>query len=221
MSKINIAIDGYSACGKSSTAKIVAKNLNYTYIDTGAMYRAVTLFCINNNIDISNLEKLSIALNDVSLIFNDKNEILLNQENVSSTIRSVEVNQLVSEVSTISLIRKKMVEQQQKMAEQKGVVMDGRDIGSVVLPNAELKFFMTADIDIRTKRRMKELNLEFNDSSFQEIKDNLLKRDKIDSTRADSPLTKVDDAIVIDTTNITLEEQIDIITQKALELTHI
>ncbi|QQR97485.1 MAG: (d)CMP kinase [Sphingobacteriales bacterium] len=221
MSKINIAIDGYSACGKSSTAKIVAKNLNYTYIDTGAMYRAVTLFCINNNIDINNLDKLSVALDEVSLTFNDKNEILLNQENVSSAIRSVEVNQLVSEVSAISLIRKKMVEQQQKMAEQKGIVMDGRDIGSVVLPNAELKFFMTADIDVRTKRRMKELNLEFNDSSFQEIKDNLLKRDNIDSTRADSPLTKVDDAIVIDTTNITLEEQIDIITQKALELTHL
>jgi cytidylate kinase len=221
MSKINIAIDGYSACGKSSTAKIVAKNLNYTYIDTGAMYRAVTLFCINNNIDINNLDKLSVALDEVSLTFNDKNEILLNQENVSSAIRSVEVNQLVSEVSAISLIRKKMVEQQQKMAEQKGIVMDGRDIGSVVLPNAELKFFMTADIDVRTKRRMKELNLEFNDSSFQEIKDNLLKRDNIDSTRADSPLTKVDDAIIIDTTNITLEEQIDIITQKALELTHL
>lgn len=218
MNKINITIDGYSACGKSSTAKIVAKNLGYTYIDTGAMYRSITYFLIKNKINYKDNKILETIVSSIEIFFNEHNEIVLNNDVLVDVIRTAEVNKLVSEISAISLIRKKMVEQQQKMAIKKGVVMDGRDIGSVVLPHAELKFFMTADIDIRTKRRLKELKIEFNEQNFSEVKSNLIERDKIDSTRADSPLTKVDDAIVIDTTHLTLEEQINLITEKAKQI---
>lgn len=221
MIKINIAIDGYSACGKSSTAIEVAKLLNYIYIDTGAMYRAVTLYLLENDINIANIDNIEIALQNIQLQFKniDNNRILyLNNNNVEQAIRQPKIASLVSEVSTISVVRKKMVEQQQQMAAQKGVVMDGRDIGSVVLPNAELKFFMTANIDIRTKRRQKEL-LEKTGQLYdlKEIEANLIHRDNIDSTRSDSPLTLVKDAMIIDTSFITLDEQIDMIYQKAIE----
>lgn len=212
MEQINIAIDGYSACGKSSTAKIIAQRLNYVYVDTGAMYRAVTFYFINNKIDLKDEQAVKNALSNINIEFKREREqlfIYLNGVDVSQAIRQMEINQLVSEVSAISAVRRKMVQEQKSMARRKGVVMDGRDIASVVMPDAELKFFMIADIDIRTKRRMKELNLEDKPEIFEKTKANLLHRDHIDSTRTDSPLVQVEDAIVIDTSQITMEEQIN------------
>lgn len=213
--KINIAIDGYSACGKSSTAKRVAKKLGYIYIDSGAMYRAVTFYFQQHLIDIDNAEGIEKALPKISIDFRKVGEVyhtFLNDADVEDEIRQPRVAAIVSEVAAMSNVRKMLVRQQQNMAAQKGVVMEGRDIGSVVIPDAELKFFMTADIDVRTKRRQDEL-LKKSGKLFplEELKANLLHRDKIDSTREDSPLTKVPDAIEIDTTNLTLDDQIELI----------
>lgn len=217
--KINIAIDGYSACGKSSTAKRVAQRLGFIYIDSGAMYRAVTLYFQQHLIDLDNTEGIERALPKISIEFRKVGEVhhtFLNGEDVEQEIRHPAVAAIVSEVAAMSNVRRKLVEQQQKMAVHKGVVMEGRDIGSVVMPNAELKFFMTADIDVRTKRRQDEL-LKKTGKLFplEELKANLLHRDRIDSTRDDSPLTQVPDAIVIDTTHLTLEGQIELICHKA------
>ncbi|HRH57073.1 MAG TPA: (d)CMP kinase [Chitinophagales bacterium] len=220
--KINIAIDGYSACGKSSTARRVAKRLGYIYIDSGAMYRAVTLYFQQHLIDLDNLAGIEKALPMISIDFRKVGEVyhtFLNDVDVEEEIRQPTVAAIVSEVAAMSNVRRKLVEQQQKMAAQKGVVMEGRDIGSVVIPDAELKFFMTADIDVRTKRRQDEL-LKKSGKLFplEELKANLIHRDKIDSTREDSPLTKVPDAIELDTTHLTLEEQIELIYNKAMLL---
>lgn len=222
MKKINIAIDGYSACGKSSTAKRVAQRLGYIYIDSGAMYRAVTLFLQQHLIDIDNLEGIAQALPQIQIDFRKAGEVFhtfLNGVDVEQEIRQPAVAAQVSEVAAMSNVRRMLVEQQQKMAAQKGVVMEGRDIGSVVMPDAELKFFMTADVDVRTKRRQDEL-LKKSGKLFplEELKANLQHRDRIDSTREDSPLTRVPDAIEIDTTHITLEEQIQLICDKAMAL---
>ena len=222
MKKINIAIDGYSACGKSSTAKFVAEKLGYIYIDSGAMYRAVTLFLQQHLIDLDNAEGIENALPKITIVFKkvgDRYHTFLNEVDVEEEIRNPRVAAVVSEVAAMSNVRKKLVEQQQKMAAQKGVVMEGRDIGSVVMPDAELKFFMTADVDVRTKRRQEEL-LQKTGKLFplDELKANLLHRDKINSTRDDSPLTKVPDAIEIDTTGLTLEQQINFICAKADEI---
>lgn len=224
MKKINIAIDGFSACGKSSTAKFVAQRLGYIYIDSGAMYRAVTLFLQQHLIDLDNTEGIENALPQIAIEFKkvgDKYHTFLNDADVENEIRNPRVAAVVSEVAAMSNVRKKLVEQQQKMAVQKGVVMEGRDIGSVVMPDAELKFFMIADVDVRTKRRQDEL-LQKTGKLFplEELKANLLHRDKIDSTREDSPLTKVQDAIEIDTTYLTLEKQINLICSKADEIIH-
>ncbi|HQV77655.1 MAG TPA: (d)CMP kinase [Chitinophagales bacterium] len=217
--KINIAIDGYSACGKSSTAKRVANTLGYIYIDSGAMYRAVTLYLQQHLIDLDNKEAIENALPKISIEFrkvDEKYHTFLNNEDVELEIREPRVAAIVSEVAAMSNVRKKLVEQQQKMATHKGLVMEGRDIGSVVMPNAELKFFMTADIDIRTQRRQAELLKKTGKLfSLDELKANLLHRDRIDSTREDSPLTKVKDAIEIDTTHLTLETQIQKIVDMA------
>ncbi len=222
MKKINIAIDGYSACGKSSTAKRVAQRLGYIYIDSGAMYRAVTLYLQQHLIDIDNLEGIALALPQIQIDFRKAGEVFhtfLNGVDVEQEIRQPAVAAQVSEVAAMSIVRRMLVEQQQKMAAQKGVVMEGRDIGSVVMPDAELKFFMTADVDVRTKRRQDEL-LKKSGKLFplEELKANLQHRDRIDSTREDSPLTRVPDAIEIDTTHITLEEQIQLICDKAMAL---
>ncbi len=222
MTKINIAIDGYSACGKSSTARRVAKRLGYIYIDSGAMYRAVTLYFQQHLIDLDNFAGIEKALPLISIDFRKAGEVyhtFLNDVDVEEEIRQPTVAAIVSEVAAMSNVRRKLVEQQQKMALQKGVVMEGRDIGSVVIPDAELKFFMTADIDVRTKRRQDEL-LKKSGKLFplEELKANLIHRDKIDSTREDSPLTKVPDAIELDTTCLTLEEQIELIYTKAMLL---
>jgi cytidylate kinase len=220
--KINIAIDGYSACGKSSTAKRVAKKLGYIYIDSGAMYRAVTLYFQQHLIDLDNEVGIENALPKIEINFQkvgDVHHTFLNGVDVEEEIRQPRVAAIVSEVAAMSNVRRKLVEQQKIMAAQKGVVMEGRDIGSVVIPDAELKFFMTADVDVRTKRRQDELLKKSGKLfSLEELKANLLHRDKIDSTRADSPLTRVPDAIEIDTTHLTLENQIDLIYDMAMKL---
>jgi cytidylate kinase len=211
--KIVIAIDGYSACGKSSTAKAVANVLGYRYIDTGAMYRAVTLYFMEQHIALTNPKEISKALQQitVSFIVNSKKitETYLNGLNVEKAIRSMRVSEQVSQVSAIKEVRNAMVDQQRKMGKDKAVVMDGRDIGTVVFPQAELKLFMTADLLVRAFRRQKELLDKDRLVDLDDIITNILQRDQIDTTRAESPLRRAEDAVLIDTTHITLEEQVD------------
>jgi cytidylate kinase len=216
MKKIIIAIDGYSACGKSSTAKVVANILNYSYIDTGAMYRAVTLYFLKNFISLTNPVEIDNILKEIEIEFRHnskagKSDTYLNGLNVENEIRQMTVSDKVSEVSAISSVRRFLVAQQQKMGKKKGIVMDGRDIGTVVFPEAELKIFMTADMMIRAKRRQDELLAKGNLVKLEDIIQNLEKRDKIDTTRADSPLRQANDAQVIDTSYITFEEQVEMI----------
>ncbi len=215
--KITIAIDGYSSTGKSTIAKELAKKLSYLYVDTGAMYRAVTLFAMQKGLIDSkefDSDTLVALLDEISLkfVFNDAlgfSEMYLNGKNVEKEIRSLEVSKFVSSVATISEVRKKLVEQQKEMGKNKGVVMDGRDIGSVVFPNAELKLFMTASPEKRAYRRYKELLDRGDTVSFDEILQNVQHRDYIDSTRKDSPLIKAKDAIEFDNSNMGLNEQFD------------
>lgn len=220
MKNIVIAIDGYSACGKSSTAKAVAASLNYTYIDTGAMYRAVTHYFLEHYINYSNPREVVKALDQIHIDFihNSKkqgSETYLNGLNVEKEIRKMQISNLVSEVSTIAEVRQAMVAQQRKLGKKKGVVMDGRDIGTTVFPDAELKVFMVAEFRTRAERRQKEL-LEANQLvDLEEVMENLKKRDLIDTTRKESPLRKSEDAIEIDTTHITFEEQVEEILYEA------
>ncbi len=214
MKKIIIAIDGNSGCGKSSTAKAIAKQLQYIYIDTGAMYRAVTYFFIKNNIDLQNEQDVAEALKQIDISFEyniptSKNETYLNGKNVEYQIRQMEVSNLVSPVSEISAVRRKLVEQQRRMGQGKGVVMDGRDIGTVVFPDAELKIYMTASLEVRAERRRLELQEKGVEVDLKEVMENLSKRDQIDSSRKDSPLKKADGAIEIDTSNLTFDEQVN------------
>ncbi len=212
-SKINIAIDGHSSCGKSTTAKGVAKALGYIYIDTGAMYRAITLYFLRNNIvELDEVESFEDILTNIKIdieTFDGQMYVLLNDEKVDKDIRSMEVSNFVSPVSEISAVRGFLVRQQQQIAGRKGVVMDGRDIGTVVIPDAELKIFMTADADVRAKRRFDELIKKGEVVDYESIKKNLLDRDRIDSTRKDSPLTQADDAILIDTSRMNIQQQIN------------
>lgn len=214
MKKIVIAIDGYSACGKSSTAKEVASKLNYSYIDTGAMYRAVTYFFLQHYIILTNPKEVSKALDNIHIdfIFNtrlQRSETYLNGLNVEEKIRKMEVSQKVSEVSALPEIRKSLVAQQRKMGKKKGVVMDGRDIGTVVFADAELKIFMNADFIVRAERRQKELLERGYLINLDEVMENLRKRDFLDTTRKESPLKKAEDAIEINTTHLTMEEQVE------------
>ncbi len=218
MKKIIIAIDGWSSCGKSTLAKQLAKKLNYTYIDSGAMYRAITLFFIRNNVNWNNEEEVSRSLQQISLSFKNntatgQSEIYLNDENVESFIRELSVAQKVSDVSTIKAVREYAVREQQKMGDGKGIVMDGRDIGTTVFPNAELKIFMDADNEVRAQRRFKEMQVKNPAVTIEEVKDNLSTRDYIDSHREISPLKKADDAIVIDNTHLTPEGQLELALQ--------
>lgn len=209
---IVIAIDGYSSCGKSTLAKSLAKKLHYIYIDSGAMYRAVTLYFIRHNINLKDAEAVDRALEDIHLNFHSRDyqtHITLNDEDVSEEIRQMPVSELVSDVSTIRAVRKAMVRQQQRMGRSKNIVMDGRDIGTVVFPDADLKLFMTADPKIRAERRYKELQAKGDDVSLEEIFDNLAHRDFLDTTREESPLQRADDAIILDNTSITEEEQLE------------
>ncbi len=220
MKKIIIAIDGYSACGKSTTAKEVAKELNYRYIDSGAMYRAVTLYFLDHLVAHTNPKEVDKALQAIQLSFrvNSKgeSEIFLNGINVEKGIRKMRISENVSQVSVIKEVRDAMVALQRKLGKEKGIVMDGRDIGTVVFPEAELKLFLTADILVRAFRRQKEL-LECDDMvDIDTIIENLEKRDKIDSTRKESPLRKAEDANSIDTTHITIDEQVDEVIRQAL-----
>ena len=215
--KITIAIDGFSSTGKSTIAKLLAKKYNYIYVDTGAMYRAVTLYAKNNDFvskDFLHTEGLISNLNSISLSFQFNEdlgfaEMFLNDENVENEIRTLEVSQLVSKVAAISDVRKKLVSEQQEMGKNGGVVMDGRDIGTVVFPDAELKLFMTASADKRAIRRYKELIDRGDKVNFDEILFNVQERDKIDSTRKDSPLIKADDAIEFDNSDMGIEEQFE------------
>lgn len=214
MKNIVIAIDGNSGCGKSSTAKVIARKLKYIYIDTGAMYRAVTLFFIKYQIDLKNASDVDSALKQIDISFEynietGKNETFLNGKNVENKIRQMEVSNMVSPVSEISMVRRKLVEQQRRLGKEKGVVMDGRDIGTVVFPDAELKIFMTAALEVRALRRQKELMEKNTEVELEEVIENLKNRDNIDSSRADSPLKKAQDAYEIDTSNLTFDEQVN------------
>ena len=214
--KITIAIDGYSSCGKSTLAKELAKELNYIFVDSGAMYRGVTLFALQNSL-ISNtdLDKKGIIqrLNEVELDFRinaeSKNpELFLNNNNIAEEIRKPVVSSFVSRIAEIKEVRDKLVEEQRKMGLNGGIIMDGRDIGSVVFPNAELKLFVTAEIATRTKRRYDELKARGFETTLEDVQENLISRDHIDSTRDESPLTQTEDSIEIDNTNLTRYDQL-------------
>ena len=218
MKKITIAIDGYSSCGKSTIAKDLANKLDYIYIDTGAMYRAVTFYLLKNNIitkDGKEVYKMEEFLDEISITFQcdpktKKCEIFLNGENVEADIRNMLIANNVSFVASSKEVREKLVSIQRELGISKGVVMDGRDIGTVVFPDAELKLFVTSDTDIRAKRRYNELRGKGEKVSLEDVKANLEKRDYIDSHRKESPLTQAEDAVIIDTSHLTREEQTDV-----------
>lgn len=212
--KIIITIDGWSSCGKSTVAKQLATALGYVYIDSGAMYRAITLYFLRNHIDWTDAKEVETALKNIHLHFeynpnSKKSDIFLNDENVEYVIRDLVVAEKVSEIAAIAAVRKCAVSLQQKMGQKKGIVMDGRDIGTTVFPDAELKIFMTADIAVRVERRFKEMFVQNPNITIEEVKNNLEMRDYIDSNREVSPLRKAADAIELDNTNITIEEQLD------------
>ncbi len=214
MSRIVIAIDGYSSCGKSTTAKAVAARLGYTYLDTGAMYRAVSLYFIQHRIALTNPKEVQYALDHIHISFahntkTNHSETCLNGINVEDEIRRMYISNFVSEVSAIADVRRAMVAQQQRMGKRRGVVMDGRDIGTKVFPDAEVKVFMTADTYIRAKRRQRELLDKGELVNLDEIIHNIEKRDRIDTTRAESPLVQADDAQLLDTSFMTVDEQVD------------
>lgn len=209
-----IAIDGFSSCGKSTLAKDLAKKLSYRFIDSGAMYRCCALYFIQNEVALDDLTEIIASLDKIDITFqvvDNKNTTYLNGDNVEDKIRSLSVSKIVSEVAAIKEVRQRMVALQQNMGNEKKIVMDGRDIGSVVFPNAEHKFFITATTDIRVDRRYKELKAKGNDVTRQAIRENLLHRDHIDSTREESPLVKTDSHILVDNSYLTREEQLMIV----------
>lgn len=213
MPKITIALDGYAACGKSTLAKSIARELGYIYVDSGAMYRAVTLYFMNNSVPYNDEQAVAEALKHIHIEFRNQdgqNHTFLNDCDVESDIRTLRVSNQVSHVSAISAVRRAMVKRQQEMGKAKGLAMDGRDIGTVVFKDAELKLFMTASIEARTQRRLDELAAKgITDVNWNDVQQNLLERDHIDSTRDDSPLRQADDAIIIDNTNLSPEEQLE------------
>lgn len=211
--KIIITIDGWSSCGKSTLAKQMARKLGYVYVDSGAMYRAITLYFLRNHVDWTDRREVEKALSEISLDFhfNEKtqsSEMYLNEENVEYVIRDLVVAEKVSDVAAIKEVRTFAVHQQQQMGRKKGIIMDGRDIGTVVFPKAELKIFMTADNAVRVERRFRELYEKNPNITIEEVKNNLEMRDYIDSHREVSPLRQAEDAIVLDNTNLTPEEQL-------------
>ena len=212
MKRIIVAIDGYSSCGKSTLAKALAKSLHYAYLDSGAMYRAVTLYFLDNQLDYNDPVVVEEALQHIEIHFErieGQNRTFLNGVDIERAIREMRINEHVSPVSAISAVRRAMVRQQQAMGKRRGIVADGRDIGTVVFPDAELKIFLIADPDVRTSRRHLELAAKGIDADWHEVQHNLLERDRIDSTRADSPLRKADDAIVIDNTLLSEVQQLE------------
>ena len=215
MKKIIITLDGYSSCGKSTLARQLANELNYVFIDSGAMYRAITLYFLRQHVDWSNVLEIKKALSEITLDFQynertGQSDMFLNDENVEALIRDMLVSEHVSEVAALKDVREFGVSQQQKMGEKKGLVMDGRDIGTTVFPDAELKIFVTADPTIRVERRFKELFQKNPNITIEEVQSNLEMRDYIDSNRAFSPLYKASDALELDNSNMTREEQLAI-----------
>lgn len=209
---IVVAIDGYSSCGKSTLAKALAKKLGFIYIDSGAMYRAVTLYFLRNKIDITDKSAVKDALHHIELNFHSRDyqsHILLNGEEVSDEVRQMPVSEAVSEIAANKDVRHDMVKQQQRMGRSKNIVMDGRDIGTAVFPDAQVKFFMTADPKIRAERRHKEMQAKGDtQTTLEEVFENLAHRDYADTTRVESPLTRAEDAIILDNTDLTEEEQL-------------
>ncbi len=216
---IIIAIDGHAGCGKSTTAKRVAQQLNYVYIDSGAMYRAVTHYFIHHQVNWDNTAEVQKALRNIHISFKlnpeGKQETYVNNLNVEAQIRTLQVSDKVSDVSTIAEVRKFLVAQQQAMGTEKGIVMDGRDIGTVVFPKAELKVFMTADMNTRALRRQEELAQKGEQIDLDTIIENLRTRDYLDSTRKEGPLKKAKDAIVINTTDLSIEQQVEKVVELA------
>lgn len=213
---MRIAIDGHSSCGKSTLAKAIAKELNYTYIDSGAMYRGISLYALRNNLfqnNVPNTPAIIDALPSIDIHFerdeNGNQKLFLNGENVEDEIRTPEVAQIVSQIAAISTVRKKLVQQQRELGEKGGIVMDGRDIGSVVFPDAEMKFFVTANPQIRAQRRFEELSQKGILTTLEDTLQNLQQRDLIDSTRVDSPLIQTEDAILLDNSYLNREEQLN------------
>jgi cytidylate kinase len=208
---IVVAIDGYSSCGKSTIAKALAQKLHFIYVDSGAMYRAVTLYFLRNNVNVHNHDQIAEALKNIHLNFHSRDyqtHITLNDEEVSDEIRLMPVSENVSAVSAIREVRKEMVKQQQRMGRSKNIVMDGRDIGTTVFPNAQVKIFMTADPKVRAERRFKELRDKNPDITLEDVFENLAHRDFQDTTREESPLVRAHDAIILDNTELTPEEQL-------------
>jgi len=208
---IIVAIDGYSSCGKSTLAKALAKELHFIYVDSGAMYRAVALYFLRNHIDLNDHDQIINALKNIHLNFHSRDyqtHITLNGEEVSDEIRQMPVSESVSSVAAIHEVRKEMVKQQQRMGRSKNIVMDGRDIGTAVFPDAPIKFFMTADPKIRAERRYKELLPKNPSITLQEVFENIAHRDYQDTTRAESPLVRAEDAIILDNTDLTPDEQL-------------
>ncbi|WP_118195095.1 (d)CMP kinase [Albibacterium indicum] len=219
---IVIAIDGYSSCGKSTVAKALAKCLNYVYIDSGAMYRAVTLYFIQNDVNYTQTDQVEQALENIhiEIISEDgTNNYLLNGKDVTAEIREMKVSELVSEISTIRAVRESMVSQQRRMSADKNIVMDGRDIGTAVFPDADVKIFMTADLNVRAERRLKELQNAGAVISIEEVIKNLTHRDHQDTTRQESPLTKAKDAIMLDTSSMNEQEQLDFVVNETKKAT--
>ncbi|WP_045688869.1 (d)CMP kinase [Hymenobacter sp. AT01-02] len=219
MQKIVIAIDGYSSCGKSTTAKAVAAELGYAYIDTGAMYRAVTLYLLEHDIRFDDLSRVEQALHEMHITFKrnrktGRNELCLDGTIREDEIRQMRISNLVSEVSGIPAVRHAMVSQQQRMGRKRGVVMDGRDIGTTVFPDAEVKVFMTADVLTRALRRQEELAAKEEHVPVEDIVENLRKRDHLDSTRTESPLRRAADAVLLDTTHMMIDEQVDFVLER-------
>jgi len=219
MKQLVIAIDGYSSCGKSTTAKAVAAALHYAYVDTGAMYRAVTLYLLEHNIPFDDAEQVEAALHALHISFRrnrrtGRNEVFLDGVNREDDIRQMIISNSVSEVSIIPLVRHAMVAQQQRMGRRRGVVMDGRDIGTTVFPDAEVKVFMTADVVVRAQRRQAELAEKGEQVPLDDIIENLRKRDHLDSTRAESPLRRAADAVLLDTTHLVIDEQVDFVLER-------
>ncbi len=227
MKKIVIAIDGFSSCGKSTMAKALAREIGYLYFDSGAMYRAVALYCLQNGLiegEKIDTAKLQEQLKEINITFEadpeTRNSVtLLNGVNVEHEIRSLEVSRMVSQVAALDFVRTEMVEQQRNMGKQKGIVMDGRDIGTTVFPDAEMKIFVTASAEVRAQRRYDELKARGDNPDYQEILENVQLRDHIDQTREVSPLKKADDALLLDNGNMTREEQQAWLKEKFIELT--
>jgi cytidylate kinase len=223
--RIIIAIDGYSSTGKSTLAKKLANKLGYVYVDTGAMYRVVALYAMENNlIDDDIIDEASLVESleemDIKFIFNSNlgfSEIYMNGRNVENEIRRIDVSNKVSKIAAISAVRKKMVVEQHRMGKNKGIVMDGRDIGTVVFPKAELKIFMTASADIRARRRFDEMIAKGDKVTFDSVLENVNSRDHLDTTRKDSPLIKANDAIEINSDNLNVQETFDLVYKKAKE----